>query len=1571
MADVGVLNLQIHDNSEQAVQGLDKLTDALARVKTAVSGGLKLGKIATDLERIGKVVDDSIHGSTIAKISQLGEALSQLKGLDNVRITIKDGGNSVQIRDALGNSAQLIDTISQTSQTMASEMTEDFGQAAAGVRQATEAYEDMKDRMAEAKGAGNGLDFSVFDPSKLPLDALGMKIDESGQQWRQYGEMVKDSFDTIKNAGVLDTVTSSVEEVGRSTMAIIPYNENLENSWERISARMDEAKQKAAEYEAIRKEQEAKFYAEPEKKEYTMAQTNAMADNLTQLDLLKAKLREAEEQYNKFVNTLGTDSAKTVAAGLKVSDLRDKIWEYNDALKQANATATTSGLDKVTEYMDASKIDLLTEKYNAMQTALAQDIQNGKADTQQAIDRAIQIRNLGNQIEELKQKEEDASESTHRLRNAFESFRSGIKNLGITKLLGQFARIAKYRFLRAVIRQITSAFSEGVQNVYNYSKAIGSSFAPSMDAAATSLQQMKNSIGAAIAPVIQALVPVLQTVVNWFITAINYVNQFLSLLRGQATWTRALPATTTAFGEQEKAAKKAGAAIKDLLADWDELNIIQSQTGGGGGLGSASTAEDYLNMFEEVGVFDSKVKKIVEFIKDNMDRIKDIAVGIGAAILGWKLSHAFSGALGTLGNLILGGALIDIGLNLSYASGFQAGLEGEWSAETLLGAVAGGIASAIGGSVIGYALACPGGAVVGAIIGATLALAATIVAYKKGSATAAAKAAFADTGEGGINPQDYIDALQAELDSRTKGAKLILDAYVEVPGLKQSLKDAVTEIVSFNTIIFGGDGELTEEDAAAFEENWTKVLNTLNSMSKATYDTLLGGVISALKSDNEELRKQAEEARVSLIMARDQVSEARAKWTKDTEDLKDKIKSGEYSEEDLEEYKRRLAYAAKMSGAEISYVDGVQSMLDRYDVINFGDKGTALDNAKEFITNVGESVHDALDTIAEAKKTIESAKDDAIREVEELYTGGYLTDDEYSGQIAAIEAAYEVDLKFLTDSESDVKSKLQDAYDIVFKQLGEAADKLTGDNRKIYLRDIVGPMMEYAEQQGYKYSKEFQDKYGEEISKNQARSQMLEEYKSGEDVPWYVKLADKTIFSGNENGLFGVMEDLSDILGFDMAYENARGQRVEDIQRYEEEFAQGLKDEIEQTKQAIKTELENGTSLDELYSKYQEDLYGENMHDYIAETFNELNQDEIRSVADQIKDLVQNHDMSFGEARNSVEASADIIEKAFDLAYQELENMSGINQFLLHSVQNQMETYGLSLDKALEMFSDPVYGYTADEIDKVREVLGGVGEATRAAEEAKEDLESAIEGMGEMDIGKAWFDWSNKIHINLPDDISSGARHYVDMIANAINSGKGLEEIQAANDQALEMFGVDAFIEALPYIQELTEKWKTMNGTLDNLDTEGIQNETNSAAASYEGMASRIRAAFQSLDGIGFSINMDGANGNITVTLPPIQQAATGAFVRSGDLVMANENGNFEMMGRMGNQPVIANNQQIVEGITNGVSSANGDVVSELRGLSGLMRQMLNNGMVAKVVPSSTMGRNNARSQEAWERVNG
>lgn len=182
--------------------------------------------------------------------------------------------------------------------------------------------------------------------------------------------------------------------------------------------------------------------------------------------------------------------------------------------------------------------------------------------------------------------------------------------------VGGFKRILGYRIIRAIIKQITQAFSEGIKNLYGWSKAVGGAtingknFAQTMDSLATSSAYFKNSIGAAIAPLISALAPAIDFVIDKVVALINVINQLLALLGGATSWNKA----TRKAQEFEQAAGGAGGAAKEALrylAPFDELNRLPSDKNGGGGGGGT----DYDGMFEEQTEFLAGLEDFVENAK--------------------------------------------------------------------------------------------------------------------------------------------------------------------------------------------------------------------------------------------------------------------------------------------------------------------------------------------------------------------------------------------------------------------------------------------------------------------------------------------------------------------------------------------------------------------------------------------------------------------------------------------------------------------------------------------------------------------------------------------------------------------------------------------------------------------------------------------------------------------------------------------------------------------------------------------------------------------------------------------
>ena len=102
----------------------------------------------------------------------------------------------------------------------------------------------------------------------------------------------------------------------------------------------------------------------------------------------------------------------------------------------------------------------------------------------------------------------------------------------------------------------------------------------------------------------------------------------------------------------------------------------------------------------------------------------------------------------------------------------------------------------------------------------------------------------------------------------------------------------------------------------------------------------------------------------------------------------------------------------------------------------------------------------------------------------------------------------------------------------------------------------------------------------------------------------------------------------------------------------------------------------------------------------------------------------------------------------------------------------------------------------------------------------------------------------------------------------------------------------------------------------------------------------------------------------------PAQAKADGGFVDEGELFIAREAG-AEMVGAIGRKTAVANNDQIVAGITNGVSQANGEVVDVLSSILAVLRAQGSGSGDGTIQPSAGFGRLVKRSLELYGEVTG
>lgn len=196
----------------------------------------------------------------------------------------------------------------------------------------------------------------------------------------------------------------------------------------------------------------------------------------------------------------------------------------------------------------------------------------------------------------------------------------------------KIGRIASTMLIRTALRGIIKAFGEAWNSVYNFSKAMGGEFAQSIDKIRGLLKGAAINLTSAFAPAIAAILPIVNAVaaaINYLAAAIQWLFSLLGLGSGL------FGATAEQIDKFSGSAGGGSKAAKEMLASFDELNVISQESGGGGGGGGGGAGA------------------LSGMIGEEMDAITVMA---GEAMLALGLILAFTG------HPLIGGSLIALGV---------------------------------------------------------------------------------------------------------------------------------------------------------------------------------------------------------------------------------------------------------------------------------------------------------------------------------------------------------------------------------------------------------------------------------------------------------------------------------------------------------------------------------------------------------------------------------------------------------------------------------------------------------------------------------------------------------------------------------------------------------------------------------------------------------------------------------------------------------------------------------------------------------------------------------------------
>ena len=216
----------------------------------------------------------------------------------------------------------------------------------------------------------------------------------------------------------------------------------------------------------------------------------------------------------------------------------------------------------------------------------------------------------------------------------------------LDNFIASLKRIAFYRVIRSIIKSITSAFSEGLQNAYAFSQGIeseGHRFAAAMDSMKTAGSTMKNQLGSAFIALLTALAPIINAIIGLVTRLANALAQLFSAFTG-STYLKAADVPQK-WADAAGGAAKAAKEWKNQLLGFDEINRLEEPSDGGGGGGGGGI--DPSQMFEDTPL-DAWAKRLREKLLEFKD-----SLNFEPLIASWeRVKTAFGNLADTIGRAI-------------------------------------------------------------------------------------------------------------------------------------------------------------------------------------------------------------------------------------------------------------------------------------------------------------------------------------------------------------------------------------------------------------------------------------------------------------------------------------------------------------------------------------------------------------------------------------------------------------------------------------------------------------------------------------------------------------------------------------------------------------------------------------------------------------------------------------------------------------------------------------------------------------------------------------------------------
>lgn len=277
------------------------------------------------------------------------------------------------------------------------------------------------------------------------------------------------------------------------------------------------------------------------------------------------------------------------------------------------------------------------------------------------------INNVSQSAQKAKGATQQAAKGIHAVGKAAQKTHTPLSNF-----VASLKRIAFYRFIRSVIKSITQAFSEGLQNAYLFSASIdgqGHRFAEALDRMKSASTQMKSQLGSAFISLLAIIEPILVQIINLIIKVADTVSQLFAAFTG-TTYLKAA-AVSDQFADNMASGAKSAKEWKNQILGFDVINRLNEPSSGGGGTGltpqelfggtDTPINEKFLKIAEKIkGFFNDldlgPLKEIIGKIKEDLspalENLKTLLVWIWDNILAPVIAWLVEKALPVVGEVV-------------------------------------------------------------------------------------------------------------------------------------------------------------------------------------------------------------------------------------------------------------------------------------------------------------------------------------------------------------------------------------------------------------------------------------------------------------------------------------------------------------------------------------------------------------------------------------------------------------------------------------------------------------------------------------------------------------------------------------------------------------------------------------------------------------------------------------------------------------------------------------------------------------------------------------------------------